>query len=230
MIMGSARRFSFEKTRQENSREPKQPRWLSYAEIQGQFNEIMLSIQQKSMLADDLVKRGQKEDAEDIWRSQIVFAFSALDYFMHELAVYGVVSIFDKSWTGEKSESYQNIEISLKELEDVRQMMIEDTDNSAWLREKMKRRYESKTFMNPTEIKKLLKTLGIDAETVLPSQLHTEISNAYDRRCKIVHAADRDINTKTRVPLAQKDADDIMKSITRLADNITREVQAKESG
>ena len=214
--------------RQENSREPKQSRWLNFAEIRTQFDENMQNIRQKSALVDDLMNQGKQEDAEDILRSQVVFAFSALDYFIHELAVHCIACIYDDRWKGEKTESYLNTEITLKELEDARQAMTENADSSAWLREKMKRRYESRTFMKAEEIEKILKTLDLNVSSVLTPQLRASIKNAYERRCKIVHNSDRNTDTKERVPLYQKDADKIMKAISQLADRITSEIQAKE--
>ncbi len=62
-------------------------------EILNHFNETICDIQSQGEIANKLPDNN-KTDAENIWRAQIIFLASALDFYMHEITnmVYYVCS------------------------------------------------------------------------------------------------------------------------------------------
>ena len=61
------------------------------------FSEALKAISAQLDIADELCKQGRSIGAEYIWRSQIVFLASALDFCMHELTKLGLCAIYDNS-------------------------------------------------------------------------------------------------------------------------------------
>ena len=57
---------------------------FSLSEIREHFDKSILSIQEQYEVADSLCAEGKVDACKDIWRSQIVFAESALDFYIHE--------------------------------------------------------------------------------------------------------------------------------------------------
>ena len=66
-------------------------------EIFEHFSEALKAIRAQLAVADELVEQKKNTEAEYIWRSQIVFLASALDFYMHELTKLGLCEIYDNS-------------------------------------------------------------------------------------------------------------------------------------
>ena len=60
------------------------------SEIKQHFDESMQSVKEQFTVADNLLSEGNTEGCQIIWRSQIVFAESLLDFFLHEMSVFRV--------------------------------------------------------------------------------------------------------------------------------------------
>ncbi len=59
-------------------------------EIKNHFIDSMSAIDAQFIVAEDLINSGKAAEAENIWRAQIVFLASTLDFYMHELTKYGL--------------------------------------------------------------------------------------------------------------------------------------------
>ena len=59
----------------------------------------------------DLLKSGKIIEGENIWRAQIVFLASALDFYMHELTKYGLCEIYNENW--ERTDKYENLQVNM---------------------------------------------------------------------------------------------------------------------
>ena len=86
------------------------------SEIKQHFDESMQSVKEQFTVADNLLSEGNTEGCQIIWRSQIVFAESLLDFFLHEMSKYCLFRMFTGEW--EKSEKYKNLEVKMSKVEE----------------------------------------------------------------------------------------------------------------
>lgn len=81
--------------------------------ILDRFNANIDDIRNHFQTADDLLalQPPKQTAAEDIWRSQIVFLDSALDFYIHEIVKYGIVKMFNGDWA--ESTDYKKMKVRL---------------------------------------------------------------------------------------------------------------------
>lgn len=80
-------------TRRENTREKQTlPTTIRFnlAEIETHFDQNLAAIHAQTVIAAEMQQNGNRTEAEFIWRTQILYLESALDYYMHELTTYGM--------------------------------------------------------------------------------------------------------------------------------------------
>ena len=72
--------------------------------ILDRFNSNIADIRKHFQTADDLLalQPPKQTEAEDIWRSQIVFLDSAIDFYIHEIVKYGIIKMFNGNWAKSK--------------------------------------------------------------------------------------------------------------------------------
>lgn len=100
---------------------------FSLSEIKERFDETIVGIEGQFALAESLIEDGRTESAKEIYRSQIVFLESALDFYIHEISKYGVISIFTNKWS--KTERYSNFKIPMSIFE----KGIRNPESTTWL-------------------------------------------------------------------------------------------------
>lgn len=71
------------------------------------FTEAIQTISAQFDVADELVESGKVIEGENIWRAQIIFLASALDFYMHELTKYGLCEIYNENW--DRTDKYENL-------------------------------------------------------------------------------------------------------------------------
>ncbi len=105
-------------SRNENTREKVQRKVVRFEirQIRQHFEESLCAIHAQFTVADDLWHSGKKEEAENIWRAQIIFLASAFDFYMHELTKYGLCEIYEERWN--RTEKYENIQLRMKDIEE----------------------------------------------------------------------------------------------------------------
>ena len=103
-------------TRKEDTRNKNVPIVVRFemSQIKQHFDESVSVVNSMFLIASDLVNLGKKEQAENIWRAQIVFLVSAFDFFMHEITKFGLEKIFDGDW--EVTKKYNNITLDFATL------------------------------------------------------------------------------------------------------------------
>lgn len=163
-------------------------------EIIDQFNKNIENIRKKFDIYSTLTEKDLKEEAEDILRSQVVFLMSALDFYMHEIAKYGLLKIFN----GEKpkTSSFKNFLVSIETV----QLALKNPESVDWLSEEIILRHSHETFMSDTKIKKVLaqistKPVYTDVAPIVckdTKELNEKLNNLYARRNKIAHQSDRE--------------------------------------
>jgi len=104
----------------------KLPVQFNLLEIKEHFDESLHSIRKQFDVAEYLISVGKFKEAENIFRSQIVFLESILDFFMHEITKFGLYRIFTKEWP--ITEKFNNLEIPMSKLMNA----LTDTESTEW--------------------------------------------------------------------------------------------------
>ncbi|TSC54340.1 MAG: hypothetical protein LiPW30_701 [Parcubacteria group bacterium LiPW_30] len=136
----------------------------------------------------------QAIDISHIFRSQIVFAVSALDYFIHEIVQLGMIEI--EKGKRPSTDKYLKFTIPLST---VRQA-LNGSHCRDWLGEIVREKHSCISFQEPEKIADAIKTISrvelwreVAKEiNVTESDLKTTLKIIIDRRNKIVHEADMD--------------------------------------
>lgn len=66
--------------------------------IRQHFYDSLLDIKKQISIASELHSEGRIEEAEDIWRAQIVYVEGIIDFYLHELSKYAIVKMFSGKW------------------------------------------------------------------------------------------------------------------------------------
>ena len=111
-------------------------------------------------MADGLVEYGKVIEGENIWRAQIVFLASALDFYMHELTKYGLCEIYNENW--DRTDKYENLQVNMKVIE----VALKSGEDIDWFLEYINNYYRSITMVSYESVKDQLKLLGINLAPV----------------------------------------------------------------
>lgn len=202
--------------RRENTREqnPIQVKNFDLSEIDKHFVENLDSLKLHFRLADELVSAGKDEEAKDIWRTQVVFLESALDYYVHEITKYGMNKIFNNEWS--MTEQFKNCNLKLIDVLDA----LKNPEDTKWFIKHINDFYSAKTFMNFQTMKDQLKLLGIKIQCVADKAFHVQgstdgtmdqlkrnLNRIYDRRNDIVHQSDRNHQNAQRNDIAKEEVE-----------------------
>ncbi len=225
-------------TRRENTRDKRQSevaQSFTLGEIRGHFNQNIAAIRDQSAVAEEMRKRGDRTEAEFIWRTQILYLESALDYFMHELTNYGMVQMFARRWP--RTPGYGKIKLEMTAIDEA----MAAPGASEWLVSYITDAFNRDTMTNYPRIKDQADLLGIDINAVMkaafplpknapkrsnPVGYGSEIlSELCTRRNRIAHQTDRDPKNARQAAIS---ADYVRRSINhveRLVQTLCREVE-----
>lgn len=167
-------------------------------QIMQHFTETIQAINAQFYVADELLESGKVTEGENIWRAQIIFLASALDFYMHELTKYGLCEIYNENW--DRTDKYDNIQINMKVIE-VALKAGEDID---WFLEYVNGYFRKMTMVSYDSIKDQLNLLGINLSVVADrafyqrggtektkDKLKRRLNELFDRRNIIAHQTDR---------------------------------------
>ncbi|WP_296558584.1 HEPN domain-containing protein [uncultured Acetobacterium sp.] len=186
--------------RPEESRERRTIHIVSFEldEIMLHFEENIENITHHFTVADQLWAENHSEAAKDIWRSQILFLESALDFYIHEITKYGMPKILNGEWMS--TQKFENFRINLAVVIEA----IRNPEDPSWFLESINQTYATVSFMSFTAIKDQLNLIGIDPKSVADDaffhhgsaektvdQLKKALDELYNRRNAIAHQSDR---------------------------------------
>ncbi len=190
----------FELYNREQEKRTKKIRYLDKdaQEIIDTFRNNINRIKKQFKIVDGLQQQNKSEEANDILRFQIVYAMSALDFFMHELYVFSFLKIFKNEMP--KTERYLEYKVPLKLIEKA----LYDAENiDTYLKDAFIELNSNYTFMSSSRIKELLNMIAgndefNEAERRLKNKrvirqhirLDNLIDHIYERRNKIAHQTD----------------------------------------
>ena len=227
-------------SRRENTRDKRVPVPLSFTlnEIKLHFTQNLQAIRAQSAVAEEMQRRGDREEAAFIWRTQILYLESALDFYMHELTNYGVVQMFARRWP--RTTVYTRIRLEIGAIDEG----IASPGSSAWLAAYISEAFGRETMTNYPPIKDQADLLGIDIRAIMQTAFPLPqserkrknpvgygadiLSELCTRRNQIAHQTDRDPKNARQTPIT---ADYVTRSIghiERLVNALHAAAQAKD--
>lgn len=167
-------------------------------QIMQHFTETIQAINAQFDVADDLAGNGKVNEAENIWRAQVVFLVSAFDFYMHELTKYGLCEIYDEHW--ERTDKYDHLQIDMKVIE----VALKSGEDIDWFLEYINSHYRTVTMVSYESVRDQLNLLGISFQSVADRAFYqrgrTEktkdrlkrcLNDLFGRRNIIAHQTDR---------------------------------------
>ena len=182
-------------------------------EIINHFQNGIDSIENQFNIADYLTSNNKIEEAQNIYRSQIVFLESILDFYMHELVKYVLFQIFTNKW--DRTEKYLNIEIPINHLN---KHFNNLTDNK-WFFDFITEKWSREVIQSFEVIKYNLNLIGIPWDDIYKNlkrnnfDLKEFLKDLYKRRNKIAHQNDRDHENAIKQDISK---DFVLEKITYL--------------
>lgn len=185
---------------QENVRDPHQPAVVKFRleEIKQHFVDNMLEIKAQFDVSELLLNQGKQDDAENIWRYQIVFLESAFDFYLHEVTKYGLSNIFEGRW--KKTQKYHNIKIDIELLEKI----LNDDCGDDWFATFINALYAKVTMVSYESVKDHINLIGLDVSKIADKafyelgsdertidKMKRIVNELFNRRNVIAHQSDR---------------------------------------
>lgn len=161
-------------------------------------------------------------DASDLLRAQVVLAVSALDYYIHELTVLGMIEVLEGNRPSTKA--FQQYRVSIGAVSSGL-----STGSSAWFAAEVRDRHSFLAFQQPDKVADAIRLFsGAKLWQAVSRMLGETESNVkdrlrliVDRRNKIAHEADLDPSYPgTRWPISAKDVAAITDFLRRVAEAV----------
>ena len=144
-------------------------------DIKQHFDESMQSVKEQFTVADNLLSEGNAEGCRIIWRSQIVFAESLLDFYIHEMSKYCLFRMFTGEW--QKSEKYKNLEVKMSKVEEA----LSAKESDEWFFEYLNERFTKDVFLSGDSMRDQLNLIGISFGEAMHRAFHKDTVNASDK-------------------------------------------------
>lgn len=202
-------------------------------DIERHFNENISYIKSQYQTADALIKDGKTGEAADIWRSQIVFLDSAFDFYLHELVQFGILRIFHGEWLS-KTEKYNNLVFSMKNIEEA----LANTDDDTWLKNWVNGKFASDSLMSYSAFKDVCNLLGLDYNKIADDsfyergntektvdKLKRRIDELFYRRNRIAHQMDRLRENAERQDITRDVVEQFINDVEKIVHAVGNEVQ-----
>jgi len=166
-------------------------------------------------------------DVDDILRAQIVFAVSALDYFVHETVRVGMLEI--EAGKRAQTKKYEQFQIPIS----TAKLAINGVPCTIWLDKVVKDKHAWISFQDPDKIADAIRLISqktlwdeVGLEHSMPgADAKKNLKLIIDRRNKIAHEADMDpTNTGFRWPINMSQAEDTIIFIEKVANAIFKVV------
>ncbi len=220
-------------SRNQNTRDPNNVLQVNekLQEIYNQFKENVNDIKKQFGTASFLANEGKEEEAKDIYRSQIVFLESSLDYYIHSLSIYAMREMYKGNW--DKTDSYRNLKIPIEKV----MTAIAYPENSNWIEEAIISHHATKTYMSSSEIKSqltlirdksLLKNIADEMYYIQGSDENTEkklkrlLDDLFKRRNMIAPQTDREHYSGQKNDINKDEVNYFISEISKFVDTLNR--------
>lgn len=165
-------------------------------------------------------------DASDLLRAQLVLGVSALDYYVHEIAVLGMLAVFE----GRRppTPSFLKYRVAMDSV------LSGTTTTCGWFESDIRERHCFLSFQQPDKIADAIRLFSdvklwqkVALQLAMSEQdVKSRLKLVVDRRNKIAHEADLDPSyPDMRWPITKPDVDQSLAYITQIAESIYVAVQ-----
>lgn len=198
-------------------------------EIKCHFDESFAVINNLFETADRLIREGNVDAGKNVWRSQIVFSSSILDFFIHELSKYAIVAMFSGKWP--KSQKYKNFMLPMRSVE----KGINSPENTSWLAEIINERISREVYLAYETMKEQVNLLGFNFGELLKNTFPTTdgegnslpsgkqiIESLYSRRNQICHQMDRLHTTAEQNDITKEFTEEYLKHVETIVSMLYR--------
>ncbi len=226
-------------SRNENTRSIQTPveiKIFDIEEIARHFRENIQSVESKFGLSSTLIEIGKHKEADDIFRSQIMFLESAFDFYMHEIVKLGITCIFKSNWNADsKTEKYKNLMIEMQYVE--RALY---TNDDSWLSDWITKKYASITLMSYDAFKAICNLLELNIKNIADNSFYEEggrestkiklkkfLNDLYNRRNYIAHQSDRRMADAEIQNILEEDTRYYIDKIKVIIESIGTEIREK---
>lgn len=203
-------------------------------QIMKHYKETMQAVDAQFRVADELLRAGQNEEGENIWRAQIIFLASAVDFYMHELTKYGLCEIYNENWMD--TEKYNHLPMHMEVVE----RALKSGEELDWFLEYINGYYETVTMVSFESVKAQLNLLGIDLAKVANQAFYEKngvektrdrmkrcLNELFYRRNIIAHQTDRAHTDARRYPITKEIVQRFIRDVGKIVEAIHIEVEKK---
>ncbi len=184
--------------------------------IQTDFDRNIQDIETKFNLAQSILSTSP-DSAKDIWRSQIVFLDSALDFYIHEIARFGMSKIINDEWVDTKL--FNKFQISMR----LAKILIVTPENLNLFMDEIDETNQKICFMKFENLQKQLKLIGVSIAKDESNE--NQINNLFKRRNEIAHQADFSNGVKNNI--TEQEVRDFIDAVKILQTKIQNAIIAK---
>ncbi len=164
-------------------------------------------------------------DSSDLLRAQLVLGVSALDYYVHEITVLGMVAVFE----GRRppTPAFLKYRVAMDSV-------LSGATGYAWFEADIRERHSYLSFQQPDKIADAIRLFSdvklwqqVALQLSIPEQdVKARLKLIVDRRNKIAHEADVDPSyPNMRWPITKSDADQSLTYIVQICESIYIAVQ-----
>lgn len=189
---------------------------FEYNLIKNRFDENIEDVKAKFSIADSIELENQKKE---IWRSQIVFLESSLDFYLHEVIKFGFIKMFNKEW--DETEKFKDFSVSLGFAIE----LAKHPENAETLLDEIDKENHKLCFMHFDNITRNLKLIGIKIS--FPDK--DIINEIYKRRNQIAHQTDRNPPETEKQDITKELVEKYINKIEELVEIIDKDIEEKES-
>ena len=184
--------------------------------IQTDFDRNIQDIETKFNIAQSILSTSP-DSAKDIWRSQIVFLDSALDFYIHEIARFGMSKIINDEWVDTKL--FNKFQISMR----LAKILIVTPENLNLFMDEIDETNQKNCFMKFENLQKQLKLIGVSIAKDESNE--NQINNLFKRRNEIAHQADFSNGVKNNI--TEQEVRDFIDAVKILQTKIQNAIIAK---
>ncbi|MCF0224713.1 MAG: hypothetical protein HUK20_10625 [Fibrobacter sp.] len=184
-------------------------------DVRSHFNENLKDVEEKFKLAQK-ERATDSHSAEEIWRSQVVFLESALDFYVHEVVKYGFLKIFNGDWA--ETVKSRNFRVRFPLVME----MYKDAENAAQsLSDEIDEINRENCFLGFEHMQTNLKMVGLGVD----SKYKEFITELYKRRNQIAHQSDRLPGSAAKLGISESDVKGYIKTVKEIVSSIDEQIK-----
>ena len=194
-------------------------------EIKSHFYEGLDDVKKQFDVANALLSNDKIEEAECVWRSQIVFVEALLDFFMHEISKYALIKMFKGEW--EKTASYSDFPVPMKTVEEG----LKNPESTEWLFAQLNERFSREVYLSGDSLGSQLSLIGMKYDDVCKAAFPPQngvhyvsgqqrLRKFYARRNQIAHQTDRKHSTAQKEPIDRGFVEEAIATVVSFVESV----------